>query len=269
MKPLGWLGHALVAIMLTVLTQVGGAIYLSALFVRGRVPVLTSRPLVSLAAVFIGLYALTWFPIEAAAAATGRVGLPCLERGALRVASPIYCLAHRHYVSREMHALAGDLARSVEKRYPGTLTLTLDANFPFFDGFPMLPHLSHDDGEKLDVAFYYARVGDGEYARGVLRSPIGYWAFEQPRAVERQPCRGRSSALRWDQHWFQPFARDDLALEGRRLTTALLWLERDGRARRAFLESHLVDRLDLNAHFVRFQGCNAARHDDHFHIELR
>jgi len=68
---------------------------------------------------------------------------------------------------------------------------------------------------------------------------------------------------------FQLFTRDDLALDGRRVQAALTWLRADGRARRAFLEPHLVDRLRLDANFVRFQGCNAARHDDHFHIELR
>ncbi len=269
MSWLRWLGHGLLALVLTVLTQVGGAIYLIALVLRGRLPWLRGKPRLALTACFVGLYAVGWFPVQALASLGGRVGLPCTEQGALRVASPLYCIAHRHYVRREMRALAQDLARALDAAYPGTLTQALDAGFPFLDGFPLLPHISHDDGEKLDLAFYYADVADGAYRRGALRSPIGYWAFEEPGARERQPCRSRAGALRWDQDWFQPFVRDDLVLDGRRLRAALGWLARDGRARRALLEPHLVDRLGADRAFVRFQGCAAARHDDHFHVELR
>jgi hypothetical protein len=261
--------HALMALALTLLTQVGGALYLLALFLRGRVRGLRDKPRLALALCFVGLYGLTWFPVQAAASLSGRVGLPCAEQGALRAATPLYCIAHRHYVRPQLRALAQDMARAVDQQYPGTLTLTLDAGFPFFDGFPLLPHLSHDDGRKLDVAFYYARRDTGDHERGGLRSPFGYWAFEEPAAGERQPCRGRAGALRWDQAWFQPLTRNDLTLDGRRLAAALSWLEHDGRARRALLEPHLADRLGANAGFVRFQGCAAARHDDHFHIELR
>lgn len=269
MKALRLAAHALIALLLTVLTQVGGAIYLGALAVRARAPYLARLPRMGLMLAFVALYAIAWFPVQAMAGLGGRVGLPCAEQEGLRVASPLYCIAHRHYVRREMLALTRDLAHAVDDRHPGTLTLTLDAGFPFIDGFPLLPHLSHDDGKKLDLAFYYVGAEDGDYRRGALRSPIGYWAFEEPGARERQPCRGSAGALRWDQDLFQPFTRDDLVLDGRRLRTALTWLERDGSARRALLEPHLADRLGANSAFVRFQGCAAARHDDHFHIELR
>ena len=36
------------------------------------------------------------------------------------------------------------------------MTLALDGGFPFLDGFPLLPRLSHDDGRKLDLAFLLA-----------------------------------------------------------------------------------------------------------------
>jgi hypothetical protein len=268
MTLLGWVTHAAIALLLTVLTQVGGVIYLIAVMVRRRLPVLQDRPRLGLASSFVALYALAWFPIQALAGLNGRVGLPCSEESGLRVASSIYCIAHRHYASRDMRALLRELAYGVSSYQPESVTQTLDANFPFFDGFPLAPHLSHDDGEKVDVAFYYMNA-EGEYVPGALRSPVGYWAFEEPGENERQPCRGQSSLLRWDQDWFQVFTRDDLMLDGRRTRAALTWLRSDGRARRAFLEPHLVDRLRLDPNFVRFQGCNAARHDDHFHIELR
>ena len=30
----------------------------------------------------------------------------------------------------------------------------LDANFPFINKFPLLPHLSHNDGKKIDITDY-------------------------------------------------------------------------------------------------------------------
>ena len=100
--------HAFIALLLTVLTQVGGALYLGALLVRRRPPYLAQRPRLGLFIAFVGLYALAWFPLQAMAALGGRVGLPCAEDGALRVASPLYCIAHRHYIRREMLALTRD-----------------------------------------------------------------------------------------------------------------------------------------------------------------
>jgi hypothetical protein len=263
---LAWIAHGAIALALTVLTQVGGVIYLVALAIRSRVVFAPSRPRAALALIFAGLYLVLWFPIQAAASLNGRAGLPCTGE-TLRAASPLYCIAHRHYVRLELRTLALEMSQAIAERYPGTITQTLDANFPFIDGFPMLPHLSHRDGRKLDVAFYYAE--DGEYQPGALRSPIGYWAFEEPSARESQPCRGREGALRWDQDWFQVFTRDDLAAEPERLHGALSWLSQQPETRRMLLEPHLTRRLRLNPSFVRFQGCSAARHDDHFHVELR
>jgi len=186
---IGWIAHALVTLALTALTQVGGVIYLAALALRRRLTVLKGRPRWALAGLFVGLYAVAWLPIQSAAALAGRVGLPCADHDGLRTASPLTCVLHRHYVAPRMLALAHAMARAVDEPYPGTLTQTLDANFPFLDGFPLLPHLSHDDGAKLDIAFYYVDK-EGAYRRGALRSPIGYWAFEQPAPRARQPCRG-------------------------------------------------------------------------------
>jgi hypothetical protein len=36
----------------------------------------------------------------------------------------------------------------MDEKFPGTVTIALDANFPFVNGFPLLPHLSHADGKS-------------------------------------------------------------------------------------------------------------------------
>jgi hypothetical protein len=268
-----WIGHGLVALLLTALTQVGGVLYAVALIVRARWFAASSKPLAMLAALFIVSYGLAWAPIERLATFAGRTSLPCFEnRTAPLVSSPIACALHRHYVRPELADVATSLARAVDRAYPGALTRTLDAGFPFLDGLPMLPHLSHGDGKKLDLAFYYARQSDGSYRRGVMRSPIGYWAFERPLPGETQPCAGREGAFRWEMAWFGVFTRDDLALDRERTRFALRWLATEGAENgigKVFVEPHLRERLGISGSVIRFQGCRAARHDDHIHIQLR
>jgi hypothetical protein len=156
--------------------------------------------------------------------------------------------------------------------YPGTTTLVLDANFPFFDGFPLLPHLSHNDGRKMDIAFYY-RDQQGHFRNGETRSPIGYFAFEQPVPGSPLPCSNRQRWLtfRWDLAFLQPLF-PDWHPEDRRMKEALNWLSTDGKmlgVEKVFVEPHIASRLGISNDTVRFQGCRAARHDDHIHIQVR
>ena len=58
-------------------------------------------------------------------------------------------------------------------KYPGTILNYLEANFPFIDKFPLLPHLSHNDGKKLDVSFHYVNAKTGEHTN-VVPSWLGY-----------------------------------------------------------------------------------------------
>jgi hypothetical protein len=180
-----WVIHAAWIAALTVLTQVGGAIYALALWTRKFTP--RTRTITGFAALFVALYALLWFPVGWLASATGRSPLPCAERDGLS-GSLFSCLLHRHYAEPDLVSIAAELARAVDARYPGTQTRTLDAGFPFFNGFPLAPHLSHDDGEKLDLAFYYAR--NGEYRAGALASPIGYWKSNGLGTASRNPAVG-------------------------------------------------------------------------------
>ena len=55
----------------------------------------------------------------------------------------------------------------------------LDANFPFIDGFPLLPHRSHNDGRKVDISLVY-ETSDGQYSYAVV-SRSGYGVFESPK----------------------------------------------------------------------------------------
>ncbi|WP_354001959.1 hypothetical protein [Stagnihabitans tardus] len=157
--------------------------------------------------------------------------------------------------------MAQDLAQHMEAQFPGTVTLTLDGSFPLFDGVPLLPHLSHDDGEKLDLAYYYE--GAEGYVPGRTRSPLGYFAFEQGPT----DCPPRRLTLRWDLDWLQGLF-PDLALDRTRTAEALRVLGQDPRLGRIFVEPHLRESLSVGGARFGFQGCRAARHDDHIHIQL-
>jgi len=158
----------------------------------------------------------------------------------------------------------------MDRAFPGNVTLHLDANFPFLNGFPLLPHLSHDDGRKLDIAYYYADSA-GSYLPGKLRSPIGYWAFEQPGPDDSSPCPDSWLSLRWNMTALQSLL-PSRPLELNRTRAALRWLVTEGQkfdVERIFIEPYLAARLGVSSSVIGFQGCRAARHDDHIHIQLK
>lgn len=249
------LWHTFVVVALTLLTQLGGIAWLLALL-------LSRYRAGTFLALFILIYGGFWMGARIAAPEFGRVAMPCIDPGPGHASalSPLYCAMNRTYVTLETATVAEGLAAHMEDRFPGTRTRVLDAGFPFVEGFPLIPHLSHDDGRKFDLALWY-QGGD-------TRSPIGYFAFEQPGPSDPQSC-DTSGALRWDLDWLQPYL-PEMPLDETRTAEALRWLSDtlppDGKI---FLEPHLAGRLGVESANVRFQGCDAARHDDHIHVQLR
>jgi hypothetical protein len=263
--------HASIIFCLTILTEIGGVIWLLALLLRARMG-RTERKLFLL--LFIGLYVFATLVTQQLAPFFGREPLPCFVGAEQNfvVRSPFYCVLNRNYVTPKLRKAAEALAQHMDDTFPGTKTLALDANFPFFDGVPLIPHLSHNDGRKLDIAFYY-QDADGQFRNGETRSPIGYFAFEPPLANSPQPCasRRRWLNLRWDFAWLQPVF-PDWHMEPGRMREALQWMAGTGKRygiEKIFVEPHIPARLGVGGGVIRFQGCNAARHDDHIHIQVR
>lgn len=242
--------HAAAVAVLTVLTQIGGIAWLVSLRRRQRV--------LTFVVAYTALTALAW----QTAPLLGREPIACGDRGPLQMQSWFYCLANRNYVVPELAEAAKDLAAHMDHRYPGTITLALDGNFPFLSGFPLLPHLSHDDGRKLDLAFYYADQ-NGQYIPGATRSPVGYFAFE----AGPTHCPSQRLSLRWDMDWLQPIL-PEYKLEPLRMAVMLGWLAEDPRIGRVFVEPHILTTLAVTSEKFGFQGCRAARHNDHVHIQL-
>lgn len=263
------LRHGFAALLLTLLTQIGGLAWLLALALRWFMP--SSHRWVFLI-LFAGVYTAATLITHQVAPLFGRVSLPCFTSASLVVRTPFYCALNRNYVAPGLKAAAEAYADHMASSFPGTKTLVLDANFPFVTGFPLMPHLSHDDGRKLDLALYY-RDDTGNFRNGETRSPLGYFAFQQPLPNSPQPCanRRRFMTLRWDMNWLQPLF-PDWDIESTRMTEALQWLSTEGRnhaIEKVFVEPHIPARLGVSSDIIRFQGCSAARHDDHIHIQVR
>ncbi|WP_245294293.1 hypothetical protein [Rhizobium aegyptiacum] len=263
--------HMMIVLILTLLTQIGGIAYLIALAVAR--PMRIRRFPASLG-LFLLLYTGASLVANLTAPIFGRLPLSCFTGAGdpLVIRSPIYCVLNRNYVTPEMRDLAGALATHMNKQFPGTITVALDANFPFVDGFPLLPHLSHADGKKLDFAYYY-KDSNGAFLNGATRSPIGYFAFEQPAAGDELPCAGRHDWLttRWDFNVLQALF-PAYRIEEKRTAAAVAWLTTEGVSRfglqKIFIEPHLKNTLGISDAHVRFQGCRAARHDYHIHIQV-
>lgn len=146
----------------------------------------------------------------------------------------------------------------------------LDANFPFMDGFPLLPHLSHDDGKKIDLAFLYSQ--NGTYRQAKIPNLIGYGMFESPQVGEiDQPeiCRDKGYWLYSALSQFTTRWRANLQADSRLNKCLGLSICSHQKIKRVFLEPHLVHRWGIKSAKMKFHGCHAVRHDDHFHIEIR
>jgi len=257
------LSHALIVALLTLLTQIGGVAYLAALLATWRWRrVSRSRRTAHLATATILIYAVASIAIVPPLA-----GLFGRDRVACASTTLVGCVLHRTYLKSKPLALMTALDQAMGSRFPSSGVTILEGSFPFFDGFPLPPHLSHHDGRKVDLAYFYRDASDRPIARG-SPSPVGYFHFQQPRAGDHEPCAGRLTPLRWDFAWLQP-KEPAWVLDEERTRAMILWLKGRPEVTRILIEPHLTQRLGVSGGKVRFQGCFAARHDDHLHVEIR
>lgn len=260
--------HLLSFSFLTVLTQVGGLVYLLSLMVQRWM----KRKGFHRAWVFPILYACVWWCLPWMAAPWGRVPLP-LRADAASPLQPQHWLTvacNRHYVLPELREEAIRVARGFAERHDGAALTYLDANFPFWDGFPLLPHLSHHDGRKLDFAFAYQSE-----AGLTTRAPafLGYGRCASPRPHERDQAAICHAAGYAQYSFLRPLARPFLTrrytLDEAATTDMVNAFAQRPRIEKLFLEPHLKTRWRLQDPKIRFHGCRAVRHDDHLHVQWR
>jgi hypothetical protein len=259
--------HIIIVILLTLITQIGGAVWI---VVFGYFKYKKSRwnkgkRLLS----FSIAYLLCVFLIVPVLA-------PLNQRRALPVFNDHiaphhlgYIILCRNYVHDELYHVLTTTAKDFEAK-----VIYLDAGFPFIDGFPLLPHLSHHDGRKIDMAFKYQNK-NGEpvdrtpslFGYGVYVAPLGnqvtqtqkckeagYWQYDYAKYLGVNICK----ELTLDEAFTKLLIQDMLLLPVEKM----------------FIEPHLIPRLELNQlaayqrSKIRFHGCQAVRHDDHIHVQI-
>lgn len=251
------IGHLLFIFLLTVITQIGGIVWIISIILFNKFKWKKRYT-------FLILYlTVNFILIPPIAKGFGRERLPIISEN-VKPINWFYPLAFRNYVKPELKEL---LIKSAEE---SDITITyLDANFPFLDGYPLLPHLSHNDGKKVDISFMYKTKdgkstdkkpsfsGYGEYVNSEENitntrcKSQGYWQYD----FSKYLTFGTDKSLIFDK------ARTKLLIESFAKITI---------TEKIFMEPHLKSSLKLsNYSKIRFHGCQAVRHDDHIHLQVR
>lgn len=160
----------------------------------------------------------------------------------------------------------------MNEKYPGTTINYLDAGFPFLNGFPLIPHLSHNDGKKLDIAFCYSNSKTGAQTNEVP-SFIGYGISEEPITGEVNTAEECDIKGFWQYSFMKKIIPQgnklNFTFDSKRTKDLVLLFAENAEVGKIFIEPHLKVRLNLNSDKIRFHGCRAVRHDDHIHIQLK
>lgn len=262
--------------LLTALTQVGGIVFLLSLLTYGylnkRINVRWKRNAAKALSFGILYVVFAFLIVPLTAKPFGRVPLPLFENGHLKPANVWTCFLNRNYVKPTLRDIAFRVAENLHQKHPGTTVNYLDANFPFIDKFPLLPHLSHNDGKKLDLSFQYNDWKTGLKSKDVPAF-IGYGISEEPKEGEENRPKDCAEKGYWQYSLLRDIVsqrnKDEFTFDEQRTRDLINSFASQDGIGKIFIEPHLKTRLDLKSSKVRFHGCQAVRHDDHIHVELK
>lgn len=267
MRVLGLLVHALFVLLLTVLSQIGGLIWLLSYWLAGRWKGWRPARALLLFLPFYGLATAGILPLLAGQ--WGRAPLPVFTSPSLKPVSLLYPLLNRHYVTPNTKRALQEVANQLRSQHPDAELQYLDAGFPLFPEFPLLPHLSHSDGRKVDLAFGYARPDGTPTNKKPGR--VGYGIYEAPLEGEQDMAAVCRTKGYWQYSYAQYLSgglRDTLMFDAKRTRIVLQLLQQQPEIGKIFLEPHLQQRLGLSGTAkISFHGCHAVRHDDHIHVQ--
>ena len=276
MKIVWLLVKILVFILLTVVTQVGGLVFLLALWLSyflKKNNIYRRFCFGGFSIVFTCLYIIISFGlVPLIAKPLGRVPLPINGDSSLKPLNCITFLLNRHYVTPELKFTIEKIALEVHNQHPQTIINYLDANFPFCNGFPLFPHLSHSDGKKLDLSFLYL---DAKTHQITNHSPsfLGYGVCEEPSGKEVNTALNCEEKGFWQYSFLSKMVSQDnkneFLFDASRNKFLIETIARQKVVSKIFIEPHLKDRLGLSLAKIKFHGCRAVRHDDHIHLQIR
>ncbi|WP_445738092.1 hypothetical protein [Mariniflexile sp.] len=259
--------HLAIILFLTVLTQIGGVIYLITILIINRK---SERKRLKRTFTFLLLYAFTTFMIiPHVAEIFGREKVK--ETEIIKANTFFAKLLNRNYVKPELNMLLQKISTDFRKSHQGINIVYLDANFPFINKFPLLPHLSHNDGKKIDLSFIY-QLETGEITNK-KPSISGYGVYVNPNENEikqYQICE-ENGYWQYDFSKYLTFGTINRDIQfSQNATKDLIYsIIKQQETGKNFIEPHLKNRMKLTSDKIRFQGCRAVRHDDHIHVQLK
>jgi murein endopeptidase len=176
---------------------------------------------------------------------------------------------NRNYVRPKLNKLLLEVSNDLENK--AIQINYLDANFPFINKFPLLPHLSHNDGKKIDISLVY-ETENGEISKK-QRSRSGYGVFVIPKKEEHNQIKTclEKGYFQYDYPKYLTLGKINRNLVfSKKGTVALIKsILKRKELGKLFIEPHLKTRMSLQNKKIRYHGCRAVRHDDHIHIQLK
>jgi hypothetical protein len=269
----------LLFVFLTFLTQVGGLIYLLYLplgfFLQKKIEPKLLRILVKTGS-FLSIYLFfALIIIPPLAKINGRVQLSYFanEKMPIKPRNVWSALTNRNYVKAELLAVVQHNALLMQEKYPEAEVVYFESGFPFWDGYPLLPHRSHDDGRKIDLAFFYRNKKDRTFANTTPHW-FGYGISEEPQSGEYdRPAECAEKGYRWysfiRNYLISQDDRKNYIFNEQATADFIRLLCNDKKVGMILIEPHLKQRLGLEKeNKIRLHGCNAVRHDDHIHVKI-
>ena len=251
------LGHLILILFLTVLTQVGGLIWILTLLISYK---FKKKKRIVFPIIYLTF---NLFIIPPIANLFGRERLPVFDEN-LKPRNWIYPILFRNYSKPELKSLL------IETSNENNLQITyLDANFPFVNGFPLLPHLSHNDGKKIDISFMYLDK-DGK-STNKKPSVSGYGVFSNSEDNYTSKSCIEKGFWQYDYPKYLTFGTiNRLTLDKIKTKDIINKLHSSPLIQKIFIEPHLKQTLGLfDKDKIRFHGCGAVRHDDHIHLQIK
>jgi hypothetical protein len=259
MKVIKIILHIVLISLLTVLTQVGGLIWIITIIISIK---FKKRKRIVFPIIYL-LFNLVFIP--PIAKAFGREQLPITSKN-LKPRNWVYPLLFRNYVSPKLKNI---LIKSTNESSFNHVQITyLDANFPFINGFPLFPHLSHNDGKKIDVSFMYLDKEGNTTNKKPSISGYGVYVLSKYN-LTLQSCLDKG-------YWQYDFSKyltfgtiHNLELDKKQTNSIIRALLSYPETQKIFIEPHLKKLLGLSyENKIRFHGCQAVRHDDHIHLQI-
>jgi hypothetical protein len=250
---------------LTVLTQIGGIVYLASSIISRK---WNEQFKFKTLTVFLSLYLFsTLLIVPSIAPFFGREKVKHSSK--IKPTNYMTVLLNRNYVRPKLNELLTQAEKelsqtNIEINY-------LDANFPFINKFPLLPHLSHNDGKKIDISLIY-ETKNGTITNG-QKTVSGYGVFENPKSNEYNQVEKclKNGNLQYDYPKYMTFGsiNSDLVFSEKGTKKLINSILKNQYLGKLFIEPHLKSRMKLNDNRIRYHGCRAVRHDDHIHVQLK